>query len=352
MSHADFVHLRVHSAYSLSEGAIRLKDLAKMCRDMEMPAVAVTDTNNLFGALEFSMAARDKGIQPIVGCQISIKPESEDDAGHGMGASGGNGGVKQDRAPSVVLLIQNAEGYQNLLQMLKVAYLDGDDHEETAISLETLLHHNAGLILLTGGPGGPIGHLIQDGKIDAARDLLARLAKAYGGRTYVEILRHGMAAEERTEGAFLDFAYDLDLPLVATNECFYPTADMYEAHDALVCIAESAYVSESERRRLTPEHWFKGAADIAPGVQRPAGSGRQHPGYRQTLCLHGRKDRAHSCRRSIAAKAARKRTSLRRRPMRDWISVWKPTFSRTVWTKPRAKRPPNPTANVWITNWA
>ncbi|MEQ8503727.1 MAG: DNA polymerase III subunit alpha [Rhodospirillales bacterium] len=262
MSHADFVHLRVHSAYSLSEGAIRLKDLAKMCRDMEMPAVAVTDTNNLFGALEFSMAARDKGIQPIVGCQVSIKPEAEDDAGHGMGASGGNGGIKQDRAPSVVLLIQNAEGYQNLLQMLKVAYLDGEDHEETAISLETLLHHNAGLILLTGGPGGPIGHLIQDGKIDAARDLLARLAKAYEGRAYVEILRHGMVAEERTEGAFLDFAYDLDLPLVATNECFYPTADMYEAHDALVCIAESAYVSESERRRLTPEHWFKGAADM------------------------------------------------------------------------------------------
>ncbi|HBT40780.1 MAG TPA: DNA polymerase III subunit alpha, partial [Rhodospirillaceae bacterium] len=110
--------------------------------------------------------------------------------------------------------------------------------------------------------GGPVGRLLQQGKGDAARDLLTRLANAYDGRTYVEILRHGMAVEEQTEGAFLDLAYSLDLPLVATNECFYPTPDMFEAHDALICIAESAYVSETERRRLTPEHWFKGAADM------------------------------------------------------------------------------------------
>ncbi len=260
MSHADFVHLRVHSAYSLSEGAIRLKDLAKMCRSMDMPAVAVTDTNNLFGALEFSLAATDKGIQPIIGCQISVRLEAEEATGHAMGQS--NGGGRREREPSVVLLVQNQEGYRNLLQMLKVAYLDGDDGEETAISLDTLLQYNGGLILLTGGPGGPVGRLLQQGKGDAARDLLTRLAAAYGGRTYVEILRHGMAAEEQTEGAFLDLAYSLDLPLVATNECFYPTPDMFEAHDALICIAESAYVSETERRRLTPEHWFKGAADM------------------------------------------------------------------------------------------
>tara|TARA_R100001129_G_scaffold108464_2_gene74361 strand:+ start:2726 stop:6331 length:3606 start_codon:yes stop_codon:yes gene_type:complete len=257
MSHADFVHLRVHSAYSLSEGAIRLKDLAKMCRSMDMPAVAVTDTNNLFGALEFSLAATDKGIQPIIGCQISVQMEAEEASGHAMAPS--NGGGRREREPSVVLLVQNPEGYRNLLQMLKVAYLDG---EETAISLDTLLQYNGGLILLTGGPGGPVGRLLQQGKGDAARDLLTRLANAYDGRTYVEILRHGMAVEEQTEGAFLDLAYSLDLPLVATNECFYPTPDMFEAHDALICIAESAYVSETERRRLTPEHWFKGAADM------------------------------------------------------------------------------------------
>ncbi|HBT40781.1 MAG TPA: hypothetical protein DEB21_01670, partial [Rhodospirillaceae bacterium] len=151
MSHADFVHLRVHSAYSLSEGAIRLKDLAKMCRSMDMPAVAVTDTNNLFGALEFSLAATDKGIQPIIGCQISVQMEAEEASGHAMAPS--NGGGRREREPSVVLLVQNPEGYRNLLQMLKVAYLDG---EETAISLDTLLQYNGGLILLTGGPGGPV----------------------------------------------------------------------------------------------------------------------------------------------------------------------------------------------------
>ena len=260
MPHADFVHLRVHSAYSLSEGAIRSKDLVGMCRDMEMPAVAVTDTNNLFGALEFSLAARDKGIQPIVGCQISVRMEEDEDTGPGKGAA--NGASRHLRAPSVVLLIQNNEGYLNLLQMLKVAYLDAEDLDEPAISLETLLQYNGGLILLTGGPAGPVGRLLQEGKLEPARELLSQLAGAYDGRTYVEILRHGMAAEEQTEGAFLEFAYDMDLPLVATNECFFPTADMYEAHDALICIAESAYVSESERRRLTPEHWFKGASDM------------------------------------------------------------------------------------------
>jgi len=260
MSHADFVHLRVHSAYSLSEGAIRLKDLAKICRSMDMPAVAVTDTNNLFGALEFSLAAREKGIQPIIGCQVSVRLEAEEGAAQGMGP--GSGGGRRERAPSVVLLVQNPEGYRNLLQMLKVAYLDGDDAEETVISLDTLLTCNAGLILLAGGPGGPVGRLLLQGKAEPARALLQRLAAAYDGRTYVEIQRHGMAAEEQTEGAFLDLAYELDLPLVATNECFYPTPDMFEAHDALICIAESAYVSETERRRLTPEHWFKGAADM------------------------------------------------------------------------------------------
>jgi DNA polymerase-3 subunit alpha len=262
MSHADFVHLRVHSAYSLSEGAIRLKDLAKMCREAEMPAVAVTDTNNLFGALEFSLAAREKGIQPIIGCQVSVRLEVEENQTQGMGPGSGGNGRNHEREPSVVLLVQNPEGYRNVLQMLKVAYLDGEDGDETAISLDTLLQYNAGLILLTGGPGGPVGRLLQQGKLDDAKGLMGKLAAAYQGRTYVEILRHGMAAEEQTEGAFLDMAYEMDLPLVATNECFYPTADMFEAHDALICIAESAYVSETERRRLTPEHWFKGAADM------------------------------------------------------------------------------------------
>ena len=261
MSHADFVHLRVHSAYSLSEGAIRVKDLAKMCRDKEMPAVAVTDTNNLFGALEFSLAAREKGVQPIVGCQLSVEMEAEEDSGNGQQNGGGNP-RHPEKKPSVVLLIQNAEGYRNLLHLLKVAYLDGEDDAETAVPLDVLMESNAGLILLTGGPGGPVGRLLLQGKAEPARDLMQRLAAAFDGRTYVEILRHGMLPEEQTEGAFLDMAYDMDLPLVATNECFYPTADMFEAHDALICIAESAYVSETERRRLTPQHWFKGADDM------------------------------------------------------------------------------------------
>ncbi|MEK9671613.1 MAG: DNA polymerase III subunit alpha [Rhodospirillaceae bacterium] len=257
---ADFVHLRLHSAYSLSEGAIRLKDLVKQCRKFGMPAVAVTDTNNLFGALEFSLAARGEGVQPIIGCQLTILPG---DDGQNGGAMGGQGGcLVRERSPSVVLLVKDDTGYRNLLKLLKAAYLDAEEMTETGVRLETLLAHNQGLILLTGGPAGPVGRELVHGQTDKARALLTRLAGAFDGRTYVEIQRHGMDAENATEAGFLDLAYELDLPLVATNEAFYPTPDMFEAHDALICIAESAYVSTPERRRLTPQHWFKGAPDM------------------------------------------------------------------------------------------
>ncbi len=254
-----FVHLRVHSAYSLSEGAIRIKELAKLCRDAAMPAVAVTDTNNLFGALEFSLAAREAGVQPIIGCQLSIIEASAEDGPGGAGMTRRHGA---ERSPSVVVLVQNATGYGNLLNLLKTAYLDGDDLADPGVGLEDLLACNEGLILLTGGPDGPVGRMLQHDQAEAARGLLERLADAFEGRTYVEIMRHGMETEHLTEARFLDLAYDMDLPLVATNEAFFPTADMFEAHDALICIAEGAYVSETERRRLTPDHWFKGPAEM------------------------------------------------------------------------------------------
>ena len=256
MPHADFVHLRVHSAYSLSEGAIRLKDLVKLCAKQDMPAVAVTDTNNMFGALEFSAAAKEAGVQPIVGCQLSLLPEAEEGAGPGAGGS------HREKLPAVVLLAQNEDGYRNLMTLLKAAYLDREDLADTGVPLSALLEHNAGLILLTGGPDGPVGRLLLQNRKDAAAELLKRLAAAFQGRTYVEILRHGMAAEDQTEGDFIDLAYEQDIPLVATNEAFFATEDMFEAHDALICIAEGAYLSETARRRLTPDHWFKPAGDM------------------------------------------------------------------------------------------
>ncbi len=250
MAHAEFVHLRVHSAYSLAEGAIHVKDLVTLCRDARMPAVAVTDTNNLFGALEFSSACAAAGVQPIIGCQLSIVREQG-------GAGRRNGG--QAETDSLVLLVQDEGGYRNLLKLLSRAYLGADDPK---LPLAALEERSDGLIALTGGPAGPVGALLADGQGAAAEAVLGRLAGAFPGRLYVELLRHGLKEEESIEPALLDLAYKHDLPLVATNEAFFSARDMYEAHDALLCIADGAYLSQTDRRRLTPEHAFKGAEEM------------------------------------------------------------------------------------------
>ncbi len=251
-AYSDFVHLRVHSAYSLSEGAIKLKQLIKLCEKMAMPAVAIADTGNLFGALEFSIACADAGIQPVVGCQLAIRREGEAPA-------------KDGRRPPpdwVVALCQSEDGYANLLKLVSKAYLETDAGETPQISLSDLEQRAGGLLLLTGGPGGPINRLVVDGQAERAEAVLLRLARAFPGRLYVELQRHGLEVEEKAEGPLLDFAYRHDLPLLATNEPFFPDRGMYEAHDALICIAEGSYVSQDERRRLTPEHYFKSPAEM------------------------------------------------------------------------------------------
>lgn len=251
-NHADFVHLRVHTAYSLSEGAIKIKQLAKLCDKMAMPAVGITDTGNLFGALEFCTSCADVGVQPIVGCQVAIRREGEAPS-------------KDGRRPDpdwVVLLCQSDVGYANLLKLVSKAFLETEAGETPQITLHDMETLSAGLILLTGAMGGPVNRLLTDGQRDKAEIALVRLAQAFPGRTYVELQRHGLAAEDRIEPALVELAYKHDLPLVATNESYFSDRDMYEAHDALICIADGAYVSQDERRRLTPEHYFKSPAEM------------------------------------------------------------------------------------------
>lgn len=256
MSHAEFIHLRVHTAYSLSEGAIRSKELIGLCRQHRMPAVAITDTNNLFGGMEFSTTLAQAGVQPIVGCQVSVSRESETNP-RGMTRRMPSHGVDV-----IVILAQNAEGYANLLKLLAIAYMDAESRDEPQVSLATLCAHSAGLIALTGGPAGPVGRLLAEGQQEAAEAALDQLITAFPGRLYVELMRHGLKIEATIEPALIDLADRHQLPLVATNEAFFSNPDMYEAHDALICIAESAYVADTERRRLTPEHFFKSASEM------------------------------------------------------------------------------------------
>jgi len=255
MPHADFVHLRVHSAYSLSEGAIKIKQLVKLCQSHQMPAVAITDTGNLFGALEFSIACADAGIQPIIGVQLAIR--REDDGGRGFG-----GGEKRPEPDIIVLLAKDESGYLNLLKLVSKAFLETESGETPQVPLTLLEQYSTGLIALTGGVRGAVGRLLVDSQMDKARLMLERLAAAFPGSLYVELQRHGLETEDRIEPMLLDLAYHHDLPLIATNEPFFADAEMYEAHDALLCIAAGAYVSQDDRRRLTPEHRFKSAAEM------------------------------------------------------------------------------------------
>ena len=249
---AQFIHLRTHSEYSLLEGALRLKKLPALVGGQKMPAVALTDTNNMFAALEFCEAMRGAGIQPIVGCQIDLRAS---DPAHGQPAS--------DPAP-VVLLAQNAAGYGNLMKLNSCLYLR-DRTEVPHIRMDELLAHADGIICLTGGPDGPVGRLLSRGGTAPADALLRRLAAAFPSRLYVELQRHpGRTNGAETEAQTLELAYDLDLPLVATNDAYFPEPGMFEAHDALLCIADGTYVDQQEpRRRLTDQHYFKSAAEMA-----------------------------------------------------------------------------------------
>ncbi|MCB5200069.1 DNA polymerase III subunit alpha [Loktanella sp. TSTF-M6] len=251
-----FIHLRVHTEYSLLEGAVPVKKLAGMVEAAGMPAVAMTDTNNMFAALEFSEYAAKAGVQPIVGCQISL------------GYTTPEPGKRPDAPAPIVLLAQSEAGYMNLMKLNSALYLSGDGLAPQ-ITVDDLSHHHAGLICLTGGPDGPIGRLLRQGQRAKAEALTDTLHALFGDRLYVELQRHpdggGLPEAERlSERGHIEIAYAKGLPLVATNDVYFPKSDLYEAHDALLCIADGAYVDQQEdRRRLTPQHYFKSEREMA-----------------------------------------------------------------------------------------
>ena len=249
---AAFVHLRVKSAYSLLEGAVRPKELADLAREGGGPAVAVTDTNNLFGVFEITETLIKAGIQPIVGTLLSVEfaPRSPLQTG------------SRKKPPHLPLLVQNEAGYLNLCKLLSAAYLEVEAGDWPHVKAETLFAHAEGLIALTGGPGGMINQLLLDGNPQQARAAMEELSRAFPGRLYVELQRHGLPEERAAEDGLIDLAYALTLPLVATNDVHFGRADMYEAHDALLCIADGAFVSQDDRRRLTREHRFKTAGEM------------------------------------------------------------------------------------------
>ena len=253
MAIADFIHLKVRSAYSLTEGANKVDKVVSLAKEQAMPAVAITDRTNLFGALEFAQYASKAGIQPIIGCDIAIRREEE---------SGVTATSKIVLVDWLTLLVQSEEGYLNLMRLVSRAHLEFKAGSVAALPMIDLDGYTGGLLALTGSTGSTLGRLLGGGQAPAATHHLERLQKLFDDRLYVELQRHGEDSERRIEGPLLDLAYERGLPLLATNDVHFPKASMYEAHDVLMCIEQGAHVDDPNRRRLTPEHYFKSAAEM------------------------------------------------------------------------------------------
>jgi DNA polymerase-3 subunit alpha len=252
MSSAGFVHLHVHSAYSLLKGSIKIAKLGELAKADRQPALALTDTDNMFGALEFSDKMAGYGIQPIIGCELAVDFGDQDP------------NARHATAPArIVLLAARERGYRSLMRLNSRAFLETPVHQTPHIKFDWLTGEAEDLIALTGGPDGPVSLAIQADQAGLATDRCERLASLFGDRLYVELQRHGVDRERRVEAGLINLAYAKGLPLVATNEPYFASTDDYEAHDALLCIAGGRLIAETDREQLTSDHRFKTRAEMA-----------------------------------------------------------------------------------------
>jgi len=254
MSGAGFVHLHVHSAYSLLKGSIKIARLGELAKADRQPALALTDTDNMFGALEFSDKMAAYGIQPIIGCELVVDFGDQDP--NARSPHGAN-------PARIVLLAAREAGYRSLMRLNSRAFLETPLHQAPHIKLDWLKEDAEGLIALTGGPDGPISLAIEADHAGLAAARCERLAHLFGDRLYVELQRHGTKRERRVEGSLIDLAYAKGLPLVATNEPYFASSEDYEAHDALMCIAGGRLIAETDREHLSPDHRYKTRAEMA-----------------------------------------------------------------------------------------
>mgnify|MGYP001311496196 FL=1 len=250
-----FIHLRLHSSYSLLQGAIRPEELPKLCQKNLMPAVGVTDTGNLFGALEISELLVANGIQPLIGCEFKFLQNNINDQ---------NSNYYSD----IILLAQNDDGYKNLLKLSSEFFLN-QKSPKLALDLSQLEKYSDDLILLCGGSSGILGANLLSNRKEEAKKNAVYLKKIFGDRFYIEIQRHGQQdsyrtkEEEETEDLLLELADDNCIPIVATNNVHFKDKKSFEAQDVLSCIAQNAYLDqEAQRERLTQEHYFKSSYEM------------------------------------------------------------------------------------------
>lgn len=249
----SFVHLHCHSEYSLLDGAVRVEDLIKKTKDFGMPAVALTDHGNLYGAVSFYQATKNTGIKPIIGCELYVAPGSMTD----KNASSG-----KEAAFHLTVLASDETGYKNLVKLVSAAHLEGF-YYKPRVDRELLAKHSQGLIVLSGCLKGEVNSLLQVGNFKAAEQTAAAYRDIFGkDNFFVELHDHGIEAQRRCNPDLVRIARSLDLGLVAANDVHFLERSHHEAHDIMICIGTGSMVLDEKRMRYVPELYFKSAEEM------------------------------------------------------------------------------------------
>ena len=244
--HAGFVPLRIFSSYTMLDGAIEPKAIAKAAKGHRFPAAALTDRNGLYAAMAFSDAAKKDGVQPVIGTMLGVaRPDMPDGVGLAL--------------DWLALYAQDDAGYQNLCALVSMAHLDRPIEQAAHVPFAALEGRTDGLICLTAGGEGALARLFAEDQPERARTHADRLTALFPDRLFVELARRKNAVEEAAEAALIELAYARGLPLVATNPCCFADSAFGDAHDAMLCIANSTYVDSDERPRSCPDAWLKPA---------------------------------------------------------------------------------------------
>jgi DNA polymerase-3 subunit alpha len=242
-----FVHLRLHTEYSVVDGTLRVDDAVAAAAADGQPACAITDLNNLFGAVKFYSAARKKGVKPIIGCDLWLEPEGSDKLGSRL-----------------LVLVQNHTGYLNLCELLARAWTNNTQRAQAFVKWEWLSTHGAGLLALSGAEHGAVGQALLAGDVERARAAAQRLCALFPGRFFIEVQRGGLASHERHVRAAVPLAAELQLPVVATHPVQFLEPDDFEAHEARVCVAEGETLANPKRvKRFSRQQYFKSGAEMA-----------------------------------------------------------------------------------------
>ncbi len=238
----SFNHLKLHTQYSICEGALKIDELKNYCKDKKIKSLGLCDTSNLCGALEFADKISKSGTQPIIGTQIKFKVA--------------------DTTGLLPVFALNEIGYKNIIKLSSSSYLNNDELSDPHVEFDNLISHSEGVAVFSGTVFGLFGQLFDKGKLTEIHNLYAEIKKKFGDKFYIEIQRHNDQNENNFEKFNLSKSSNLEIPIIATNEVFYLEQDMHEAHDTLICIGNKTYVSEKNRLRFSDQHYFKNDSEM------------------------------------------------------------------------------------------